>query len=149
MNKQYKIAESNAAASDALVGLRVLTFSGGLLIVLAVGGWYMYSWLFARSVLVGGLLVNGSFWLLKSDIQRLMQRVAEAIEHGDAAFSSEKAQFFLRFYARLVVVGLLLFVLASKVAIDVIGLTLGLATVMLSVVIIGLSTGRCWMPSKV
>jgi hypothetical protein len=47
------------------------------------------------------------------------------------------------------VLGLLLFVLASKMTIDVIGLTLGLATVMCSIVIIGLIRKTSRLPSKV
>jgi len=149
MSKQCKAGDGNAAdVADHLVR-RVMIFSGILSVVLAVGGWYLSGWFFARSVLIGGMLVNGSFWLLKSDIQRLMQRVGKVDGHGETAFTFEKTRFFLRFYARLVVLGLLLFVLASQAAIDVIGLTLGLTTVMFSVVIIGLSTGKCWMPSKV
>jgi len=149
MSKKCKAVDGNAAdVADHLVR-RVMILSGILSVVLAVGGWYLSGWFFARSVLIGGMLVNGSFWLLKTDIQRLMQRVGKVDGHQETAFTFEKTRFFLRFYARLVVLGLLLFVLASQAAIDVIGLTLGLTTVMFSVVIIGLSTGKCWMPSKV
>jgi hypothetical protein len=74
-----------------------------------------------------------------------MQRLSEADGSRD---NIEKTRFFLRSFARLLVLGLLLFVLASQVTINVIGLTLGFATVMVSVVIIGLSAGRCSVPSK-
>ena len=149
MNKQDKAAGGNGADSEGYLVRRVILFSGLLLIVLAAGGWYLSSWFFARSVLIGGLLVNVSFWLLKTDIQQLMQRVGNVEARQESEFTFEKTRFFLKFYARLVVLGLLLFVTASQMTIDVIGLTLGLATVMFSVVIIGLSTGNCWMPSKV
>lgn len=145
MNKQCKAVVSCAAEPEVLVVRYVMIFSGLLLIVLVAGGWYIYNWPFARSILIGGVLVNGSFWLLKNDIKGLMQRVGDR----DVATGMERTRFLLKFYARLVVLGLLLFVLASQVTIDVIGLTLGLTTVMFSVVIIGLSTGKCWMPSKV
>jgi hypothetical protein len=138
----------DGAVSEFLVVRRVLICSGWLLLVLAAAGWYFHSLAFACSVLIGGVLANGSFWLLKNDIQRIMQRVADAEGLENAAFTFEKTRFFLRFYARLVVLGLVLFVLASRVTINVIGLTLGLTTVMFSVVIIGLSTGKCWRPSK-
>lgn len=134
--------------TESLVVRRVLLCSGLLLLVLAAGGWYLHSLAFAGSVLIGGILANGSFWLLKNDIQRIMQRVVDAEGLENAALTFEKTRFFLRFYARLVVLGLLLFVLASRMTINVIGLTLGLTTVMFSVVIIGLSTGKCWRPSK-
>lgn len=147
MNKQCKAANGRAAEPEVPVVRYVMMFSGLLLIVLVAGGWYIYSWPFARSILIGGVLVNASFWLLKNDIHGLMQRVGDG--HREATTGMERTRFLLKFYARLVVLGLLLFVMASKVTIDVIGLTLGLTTVMFSVVIIGLSTGKCWMPSKV
>ena len=149
MNKQCKAAGGNAAGVDVHLVRRVMIFSGLLTVVLAVGGWYIAGLCFARSVLTGGLLVNGSFWLLKTDIKQLMQRVGNEDGAQGTAFTLERTRFFLKFYARLVVLGLLLVVLASQAAIDVIGLTLGLTTVMFSVVIIGLSTGKCWTPSKV
>ena len=149
MNKQCKAAGGNAAGVDVHLLRRVMIFSGLLTAVSAVGGWYISGWCFAQSVLIGGTLVNGSFWLLKTDIQQLMLRVGNEDGPQGTAFTMERTRFFLKFYARLVVLGLLLVVLASQAAIDVIGLTLGLTTVMFSVVIIGLSTGKCWTPSKV
>lgn len=147
MNKLCQVANGRAAGPEVPVVRNVMVFSGLLLVVLAAGGWYISSWPFARSVLIGGVLVNASFWLLKNDIRGLMQRVGDG--HHDANIGMERTRFLFKFYARLIVLGLSLFVLASQVTIDVIGLTLGLTTVMFSVVIIGLSTGKCWMPSKV
>jgi hypothetical protein len=120
-----------------------------LLAVLAAGGWYFQGWGFARSLLIGGILVNTSFWLLQKDARRLLQRISATESGGGTGSNVEKTRFFLRSFARLVVLGLLLFVLAAQVPIDVIGLTLGFATVMASVVIIGLGAGRRWVPSKV
>ena len=133
------------ADNEAIVVGRVTLFSGVLLVLLAAGGWWTFGWSFAQSVLIGGVLVNGSFWLLKKDAHRLIARVSEA---DGPAVNMEKTRFFLRSFARLVVLGLLLFVLASQVTIHVSGLTLGFATIMVSVVIIGVSTGKCWAPSK-
>lgn len=149
MNDQGKAARNNAAGGDVHLVRQVMIFSGLLTVLLAGGGWYISGWCFARSVLIGGMLVNGSFWLLKFDIQRLMQRVGNEEGSQGTAFTLERTRFFLKFYARLVVLGLLLVVLASQAAINMIGLTLGLTTVMFSVVIIGLSRGKCWTPSKV
>jgi len=149
MNKQGKTSSRWSNGGDASMVRRVTVCSVLLLGVLAAAGWYLQGWLFARSLLIGGLLVNGSFWLLQKDGRRLMQRVSEGYGGAGASVSMEKTRFFLRSLARLVVLGLLLFVLASHVMIDVIGLTLGFATVMVSVVIIGVSAGKHWTPSKV
>jgi hypothetical protein len=149
MNKQRVTAVVQSSENDASEVRLVMVFSLLLLGILVVGSWCFYDGLFARSILIGGLLVNGSFWLLKKDAQRLMQRLGETDGDVGPKENFEKTRFFLRSFARFVVLGLLLFVLASQVTINVIGLTLGFATVMVSVVIIGLSAGRRWMPSKV
>ena len=146
MNKQYKVGNGNSAQPGSTLVRRVMIGSLVLLIVLVACSWCIYSWSFAQSVLLGGLLVNCSFWLLRMDAQRLMQRLGQT--EGNVVSGFEKTRFFLRCYARLAVLGLLLFVLASQMTINVIGLVLGLTTVMFSVVIIGLSTGKCWLPSK-
>jgi hypothetical protein len=114
---------------------------------MAAGSWLLVDWNFAQSLLCGGVLVNGSFWLMKKDAQRLMQRVSAA--DAGLAINTEKTRFFLRSVARLVVLGLLLFVVAARYPINVVGLTLGCTTIMVSVVIIGLSAGKCWLPNKV
>lgn len=128
---------------------RIKIFSLVLLLLLTACCWVFFSWYFARSVLVGGVLVNISFWILQRDIQRLLSKVSESENRYASVIRTQKTQFMLKFFARLVVLFLLFAVLASRMTIDVIGLTLGLTTVLFSVVIIGLSTGLCRMPSKV
>ena len=100
-------------------------------------------------MLVGGCLVNGSFLLLRYDARRLTRRISAAGEQQGAVSQAETVRFTLHFFARLVVLGLVLFVLASKMTINVIGLTLGLTTVMCSIVTIGLIRKTSWLPSKV
>jgi hypothetical protein len=128
---------------------RIKVFSLVLLLLLAGCSWFFFSWFFARSVLVGGLLVNISFWLLQRDIQRLLHKVSASENRYSSVIRTQKTQFMVKFFARLVILFLLFAVLASRMTIDAIGLTLGLTTVLISVVIIGLSTGLCRMPSKV
>jgi len=147
MNKHVPTACSLQIAKDTAVLRRVMVFSLLLLAIMAGGGWWMLDVKFAQSIILGGILVNGSFWLLQKDAQRLLHRVSEA--EASVVVHAEKTRFFFRSFARLIVLGLVLFVVASQVPIDVVGLTLGFATVMVSVVIIGLGTGKCWLPSKV
>lgn len=145
MNKHNLTVALQEAENETAATQRVLALGCSLMVLLAGFGWLASGWPFALSVVIGGALVNGSFWLLKMDAQRLIARVSES---DGARADMEKTRFFLRSFARLVVLGLLLFVLASQVTIHVIGLTLGFATIMVSVVIIGMRTGKCWMPSK-
>ncbi len=112
-----------------------------VIMVFTLGSWYIVDWTLARSVLIGGVLANGSFFLLKRDIEQLLERAASSGEQAKG-IKMEKIMFFLKFYARLMVLGLLLFVLTTKISINMIGLVLGLSTVMLSVVIVVLARGR-------
>ena len=138
--------ESASNTSDMELLHRVMLGGWLLLAVLALGGWWLVDSSFAQSVALGGLLVNASFWLLAKDAQRLLQRASQA--EASMMVQTEKTRFFLRALARWIVLGLLVFVAATKVPINVIGLTLGFATVMVSVVIIGIGAGKCWVPSK-
>ena len=128
-------------------GIRLLrtvqTVSWVFLAILVSGSWYiMQDWTFARSVLIGGVLVNGSFFLLKKDIEQLIGRVSAATERRKAVKRVEKLRFFLKFYARLIVLGLILYLLATRIRINMIGLVVGLSTVMLCVIAVVLGRGK-------
>jgi len=117
----------------------VWRFSWLLLLVLAAGSWYLLSWETARSVLVGGCIANGSFWILGRDIRRFLENFLEAGGASDRAKRLEKVKFFLKFYGRLLLMAAMLFALFQWLTIDVIGLLIGLSTVMLSVIVVVLS----------
>ncbi|NLX19924.1 MAG: ATP synthase subunit I [Desulfobulbus sp.] len=128
---------------------RITVCSAILTLLLVVGSWMIVDWSFAQSLLIGAILVNGSFLLLKRDARRLIHKVSLSQTVETVVIASEKTRFFLRTFARLIVVGLLLFVIANHISINVIGLILGCVTVVVSIVIIGLSAGRCWTLNKV
>ncbi|NOQ45285.1 MAG: hypothetical protein GQ559_01195 [Desulfobulbaceae bacterium] len=117
-------------------------FSLLMLAVFSVGSWYIVNGLFALSVLVGGAMAIGSFFLLKNDIEQVINKVGGAGSRMKTVRTAEKIRFFVKFYARLIVLGLLMFVLVTKVNINMIGLAVGLSTIMSSVIIVILSKGR-------
>lgn len=127
---------------DAALVRYITGFSWLLLVVFSAGSWLVYSDQFAVSVLIGGVLVNVSFFLLKKDIAQLLHKVSEAGRGADAVSRTEQIRFFIKFYARLVVLGLLLILLVARLPVNMIGLSLGLATVMLSVILVVLSRGK-------
>jgi len=134
---------TNTQAEAGVLLLRMVQrFNLLMVAVFTLGCWYIVDWTLARSVLIGGMLAGGSFFLLKRDIEQLINRVAEAGEQVKGVKKLEKVRFFLKFYARLFILGLLMYVLTTKVSVNMIGLVLGLSTVMLSVVIVVLARGR-------
>jgi hypothetical protein len=119
----------------------VQQFNLVIIAVFTVGSWYIINWNLAQSVLIGGVLASVSFFLLKRDAEQLIDQVAAA---GQALSLKglARSSFILKFNARLVVLGLLLYVLTTKININIIGLVIGLSTVMLSVIIVVLTRGR-------
>lgn len=136
---QEQAARVAAAGSDLLA--QVQRFSWLLLVGLLVGAWYLSSWPMARSVLLGGILANGSFFLLRRDINQFMDNFSQSGLNWTGVQKLEKVRFFLKFYGRLAVLAVILYLLVTRISLDVIGLVIGLSTVMCSVVVVVLSKG--------
>ena len=141
MNDRIDNTAKQAEAGVAMLHM-VQQFNLVMVAVFTAGSWYIIDWTLAQSVLIGGVLATGSFFLLKRDIEQLIDRVATAGEQAKGVKKLEKVRFFLKFYGRLTVLGLLLYVLTTKIHINMIGLVIGLSTVMLSVFIVVLARGR-------
>lgn len=144
MNKHVDL--KNIVAMDDEAGrvlLRYVQFFNWLLLaVLIAGSWSVSSWVLAQSVLIGGLLANVSFFLLRRDITHLLANVSVAGLNWKEVAKLEKIKFFLKFYGRLATLVAVLYLLITSFTIDMIGLVIGLSTVMLSVIIVVLSKGR-------
>ena len=132
-----------AKADPNVLLLRYISLFNLVMLVVFVGGsWYLYDWHIAQSILAGSILGSGSFFLLTRDIEQMIGRVSNSGDQFKAVKTAEKVRFLIKFYARLVVLGLLLFVLVTKVNINMIALAVGLSTIMLSIIIVFLSKGR-------
>jgi len=141
MNDRKDSSRTQTESGVALLRM-IQLFNLVMVVVFTAGSWYIIDWTLARSVLIGGVLASGSFFLLKRDIEQLIDRVASSGEQVKGVKKMEKVRFFLKFYARLFVLGLLLYVLTTKISINMIGLVIGLSTVMLSIVVVVLARGR-------
>ncbi|MCF6290831.1 MAG: ATP synthase subunit I [Desulfobacterales bacterium] len=78
---------------------------------------------FAQGVVVGGLIANLSFIILKRDLFGIMA----------GPLKIAKLRFFIKYYARLTVLALILFFLVRYELVGVLGLLVGLSTVVLSI----------------
>jgi len=118
-------------------------FSLLMTVVFAVGGWYLRDLQFGLSVLLGAVLVNGSFWMLKRDSTKIIERVAESCSDETRSVQKmERIRFIFKFYAKLTVLGLVLYAVSTRMQLNMIGVVLGLSTVMLSVFLVVLGGGR-------
>lgn len=105
--------------------------------MLALGALF-FEGLIVRSLLVGGILANTSFWLLKRDLTRLLK--------GDLA--AVKPRFFIKYYGRLAVFTVLLFFVVKYGAVHVVALLVGLSTVFISIAIVAIDSARKELNTK-
>jgi hypothetical protein len=112
--------------------LRVQVVNVLLLVAAPLAGGLAFSWAMAESILIGALLANLSFLLLKNDLSQVMQGPLQAV----------KARFFIKYYLRLTALAVLLFFLVRYGQVRVIGLLLGLSTVVTGIVVAALSQAK-------
>lgn len=110
----------------------VLLFSWILLGVMLATGWFLAGALMTKSLLIGGLLANTSFWLMQRDLTRLLQGELAAV----------KARFFIKYYLRLAVIAVILFLVIRSGAVHLIGLLVGLSTIFISIAVVAIDNAR-------
>ena len=134
-------------SGNALLG-NVQQFNFILLATLIGGSWYVYSWSLAQSILIGGVLANASFFMLRRDINSFMTTFSQAGLNWRAVKKLEKVKFFLKFYGRLALLAVILYLLITRVTIDIVGLVVGLSTIMVSVIVVVLSKGSMLLSTQ-
>lgn len=102
---------------------KVQIFNWLLLVIMTGAGWLILSAYVAQSIFIGGIIANISFAFLKKDLVRVLSGPLEAT----------KIRFFMKYYARLAVVVVVLFFLVKYQRVHIIGLLLGLSTVLVSI----------------
>ena len=136
------------AEAGKLLLTYVQRFNWVLLAVIITVSWFMFSPTMAQSVLIGGVLASISFFMLRRDIDQFMNNFSQAGMSWRAVQKLEKVKFFLKFYGRLTLLAIVLYLLITWMSIDVIGLVIGLSTIMLSVVIVVLSKGSMLLSTQ-
>ena len=96
-----------------------------LMIAAPIAGGLAFSWTMAESILIGSLIANLSFMLLKNDLTRVMQGPLSAV----------KVHFFIKYYLRLSALAVALFFLIRFGQVQVFGLLVGLSTVVVGIVV--------------
>jgi len=94
-----------------------------LLLVMTVAGGLIISPYFAKGLFIGGLIANISFILLKKDITRVLS----------GPLNAAKGRFLIKYYIRLTVLAVILFILVKYKSIHLVGLLVGLSTVVISI----------------
>jgi hypothetical protein len=117
---------------------QVQLFSWLVLGIMLVFGRLFFEPLLVRSLFAGGVVANLSFWLLKRDLTGLLRGELAAV----------KPRFFIKYYARLAVITVMLFLVIKYNAVQVIGLLVGLSTVFISIALVAIDNLRKELNSK-
>jgi len=111
-----------------------------VLAVLTLGSVFFVSFSFAWSVLAGGIISNISFLISQKDIQGFVGSVSSLSKPEDREASAKQGQkgYILKFWLRIVIIGIALLLLIKSGKVNIFGLILGLSTVVFAITFISL-----------
>ena len=102
------------------------------LLILASVSFFLMSQAFTLGIIVGGLVIIGNFSLLQRTIRRSF------FEGG--VMRSNKMSIIAKYYLRLLVMGIIIYISITRGFVDPIGLTVGLSIVVISIIHIAIRT---------
>ena len=116
---------------------RLQVLSWLFLLVLTVGSWIVVSWSFAWAVLAGGIISILSFLVSQKDVVGFLESfVPDQDEESEKKkIKKIKTGLVIKFWFRLLIIGVILFLLIWSHRVNVIGLILGLSTVVCTVTV--------------
>ena len=103
-----------------------------ILLLLAIGSFFVMSLTVTMGVVLGGLIVIVNFDILQNTIKRAFPT--------NGAVKSKKAILVAKSYIRLLALGAVIYFLIKIGVVDPIGLTIGLSTIVISIVSFGISS---------
>ncbi len=137
-----------ATVTDEMISLQKMqVVSWVYLLVITIGSYFFLSWSFAWSAFAGGVISIISFQVAHKDV---LGFVNSLIDTTDGMEEDQKKQvvkqgklgFMLKFWFRIVIIGVVLLVLIKSEKVDIFGLILGLSTVVFTVTFSALSVAR-------
>ena len=134
-------------ADDVLTLQRMQSICWLCLLVIAGGALFFGTPSFAVAVLLGGVISVGSFWLSHREVIRIFNNVTAVPSLEDRQAQARQGQkgYLIKFWVRLVLIGVVLLLLVKSRMVDVLGLVLGLSTVVLAVIVISLDVARHYL----
>lgn len=121
---------------------RMLALSWLYLAILVLGSWVISSWSFAWGVLVGGVISIASFLVSSREVKRFFKTLEQQQVRPAEKAKITKKGLILKFWLRLLLIGLVLFFFIRFSSINVFGLILGLTTVVFTITLSAL--GVVW-----
>ena len=130
---------------DDLLSLKkIQVLSWIYLLVLTVGSWIIRSWSFAWAVLAGGIISILSFLVSHKDVAGFLESMTpcQEGESDKKEIKKRKLGLILKFWFRILIIGIVLLLLIRSHMVNVFGLILGLSTVVFTVTFTALGVAR-------
>jgi hypothetical protein len=120
------------------------TVSWAFLAIIVIATAYFISLEFAGAVLIGGIISIVSFWVSHKDVIKLVDSVAvqPSLEDRQAQARQEQKGYLLKFWIRIVIIGVVLLFVIKSGKVNIFGLVLGLSTVVLGITFTALNAVR-------
>ncbi len=117
---------------------RVQVISWLYLLVICVVSYVLWSWTFAWSTFAGGIVSIVSFQVAHKDVLGFVDSLTETGKEIDdksqqQAIKKGKLGFLLKFWLRIIIIGVILLILIKYGKVNIFGLILGLSTVVFAV----------------
>jgi len=118
--------------------------SWALLAVMTVASAVIVSLWFAWSVFAGGVISICSFWVSNKDVMRMIDSITSLPAPEDRKAKAQQGQkgYLLKFWLRIVLIGIVLLLLIKSRAVNIFGLIIGLSTVVFAITFISLDVAR-------
>ena len=101
------------------------------LLILASASYFCFSGTLTLGVIVGGLIIIANF--------KIFQHTICSAFSSDGVMSRKKISIIVKYYLRLLALGIVIYFLIKKGWVDPIGLAVGLSTVVVSIVTFGIN----------
>jgi hypothetical protein len=111
---------------------------------LTLGSFFLVSTSFAWSVLAGGVVSNLIFLISQKYIKGFVEYITSSPAPEDKKAKAKQGQkgYLLKFWLRIAIIGIVLFLLIRSGAVNIFGLILGLSTVVFAITFVCLNVLR-------
>ncbi len=98
--------------------------------IMGVAGFFFMSSIFTLGVIMGGLMIIANFNVLQRTVSRSFSR--------NGSLEGNKMTIIAKYYFRLAITGIIIYILITRGWVNPIGLAVGLSTVLISIMGIGI-----------
>ncbi len=112
-----------------------------VLAVMTLGAAVLVSLWFSWSVFAGGVISICSFWVSNKDVTKLISSITSLVSPEDRKAQAQQGQkgYVLKFWMRIILIGIVLLLLIKGKVVNIFGLILGLSTVVVAITFISLN----------